>query len=118
MENILDVARLFSSGRFDRVANRLADEVEFHIYEDNKHLIGKAQVLSFCQGIADYFASIDTEFKESGHLVSTDKVAIYGYGEFRRKGDLVNAVNSCDVYEFNPDGLILKIHSYCKSNQQ
>jgi hypothetical protein len=117
MENILEVAKLFSDGKFEQVAGRLADDVEFHIYEDKKHLIGKTEVLDFCKGIADYFASVDTTFREDGHLVSADKVVIYGYGEFRRDGELVNAVHSCDVYEFNPEGMILKIHSYCNSGQ-
>ncbi|MEJ2880940.1 nuclear transport factor 2 family protein [Pedobacter sp. GR22-6] len=118
MENLLAVARLFSGGKFDEVSDRLAHEVEFHIYEDQKHLIGKAQVLEFCKGIADYFSTIDTDFRESGSLVGEGKVVIYGYGEFKKDGQLVNAVHSCDVYEFNDDGMIAKIHSYCNSGQQ
>jgi hypothetical protein len=117
MKKILEVARLFSEGKFDQTADWLADEVEFHIYEDKKHLIGKAQVLEFCEGISEYFASVETDFKESGHLFGEEKVAIYGYGEFRKAGELVNAVHSCDVYEFNSEGMVLKIHSYCNSGQ-
>lgn len=117
MKNLLAVARLFSGGKFDEVSNRLAEKVEFHIYEDKKHLIGKPQVLEFCKGIADYFSSIETDFRESGSLVAERKVVIYGYVEFKRAGKLVNAVHSCDVYEFNDQGLIEKIHSYCNSRQ-
>jgi len=117
MENRLEIARLFSGGRFDQVADSLSDAVEFHIYEDHKHLIGKAEVLGFCKGIAEYFASIETDFKESGTVVCNDKVVIYGYGEFKRNGELVNAVHSCDVYEFNSDGMIFQIHAYCNSRQ-
>ncbi|MEJ2880461.1 nuclear transport factor 2 family protein [Pedobacter sp. GR22-6] len=118
MENLLGVARLFSGGKFAEVADRLADEVEFHIYEDRKHLIGKAQVMEFCKGIADYFSSIETDFREGGSLVAEGKVVIYGYGEFKRDGELVNAVHSCDVYEFDAMGRIRTIHSYCNSGQQ
>jgi hypothetical protein len=49
-EKDIEVARLFSEGKFDQTADWLADEVEFHIYEDKKHLIGKAEVLEFCEG--------------------------------------------------------------------
>jgi hypothetical protein len=115
MEDKLSVARLFSVGKFDQVATRLADDVEFHIYEDDKHLIGKAQVMVFCDDIGKYFASVETDFRELGHLVDESKVVIYGYGEFRRDGELISAVHSCDVYEFNSQASIAKIHSYCNS---
>ncbi|TCD01405.1 hypothetical protein [Pedobacter psychroterrae] len=115
MENRLAIARLFSGGKFGQVADRLADEVEFHIYEDHKHLIGKAQVLEFCNGIAEYFASVETDFKERGSVASESKVVIYGYGAFKRNGELVNAVHSCDVYEFDGEDMIIQIHSYCNS---
>ena len=88
MVNLLETARLFSGGKFDEAANRLSDEVEFNIYEDKKHLTGKIAVLEFCKGISEYFATIETN------------------------------LNSCDVYEFNASGLIVKIHSYCNSKQQ
>ena len=118
MENLLAIARLFSGGQFDDVANRLSEKVKFHIYEDKKHLVGKPQVVEFCKGIADYFSSIETDFRETGSLIAKNKVAIYGYGEFKKEGKLVNAVHSCDVYEFNDQGMIEKIHSYCNSIQQ
>lgn len=101
MENLLVVARLFSGGKFDEAAGHLSEDVEFYIYKDKKHLIGKAQVMKFCKGIADYVDSVDTHFIEIGQMVSDDKVVIYGYGEFKRGEQLVNAVHSCDVYEFN-----------------
>lgn len=53
MGSTLHIARLFSAGKFDLAAPYLAETVAFHIYEDDKHLIGKMQVLEFCSGIAD-----------------------------------------------------------------
>lgn len=117
MESILQIARLFSAGKFDLAAPHLSETVAFHIYEDDTHLTNKTQVLEFCSGIADYFASVQTNFQESGHLVSGDKVVIYGFGEFRRDGELINLVNSCDVYEFNAQGMVDQIHSYCNSKK-
>jgi len=84
MTNTLDIARQFSAGKFEQVADQLSEEVTFHIYEDKKHLTGKTEVLEFCKGIADYLASVDTDFQESGNLVSDEKVAIYGYGELEK----------------------------------
>jgi len=117
MESMLQIARWFSSGKFDLAAPHLSENVVFHIYEDDRHLTGKAQVLEFCRGIADYFASVETNFQENGYLVSADKVVIYGFGEFRREGELISLVNSCDVYEFNAQGVVDQIHSYCNSNK-
>ncbi|MEJ7559004.1 MAG: nuclear transport factor 2 family protein [Pedobacter sp.] len=118
MDTKLEIGRFFSNGNFDQAAQHLNDDVEFHVYEDDKHLIGKAQVMEFCDEIAKYFLSVETNFLENGYLVSDDKVIIYGYAEFKRGGKLVNAVNSCDVYEFNAAGLIQRIHSYCNSLKQ
>ncbi|WP_256007464.1 nuclear transport factor 2 family protein [Pedobacter deserti] len=114
----LEVARLFSSGAFDQVAGRLAENVEFHIYEDDKHLLGKDDVMEFCHQIAAYFSSVDTDFREHGFLEAGNKVVVYGYATFKRDGRLVNSVNSCDVYEFNSDGFAEKIHSYCNSKPE
>ncbi|PST83165.1 hypothetical protein C7T94_11230 [Pedobacter yulinensis] len=114
----LNTARLFSSGHFADVADRLADDVEFHIFEDGKHFVGKPEVQEFCSGIEAYFASVETNFREHGHLMSENRVAIYGYATFSRDGKLLNAVNSCDVYEFDDQGLIKTIYSYCNGQQQ
>jgi hypothetical protein len=118
MNSQLEIASLFSSGKFDRVAGQLSDEVGFHIYEDDKHLIGKPAVLEFCKGISGYFASIETDFRESGHVAQDGKVVIYGYGEFKKDGVLLNAVHSCDVYEFDSLGRLVKIQAYCNSQKK
>lgn len=118
MKSILDISRLFSAGKFDQTVQQLSDNIEFHIYDDQKHLTGKTQVLEFCRNIAEYFASVETDFREHGHLVDGNKVVIYGYGEFKRNGQLINAVNSCDVYEFSTEGMLEKICSYCNAQQK
>ncbi|RZK41810.1 MAG: hypothetical protein EOO90_09705 [Pedobacter sp.] len=117
MKGFLEIARLFSAGEFNKVTDHLSEKVEFHIYEDNKHFIGKDEVLNFCNGITEYFASIDTDFRESGTVVDQHRVVIFGYAEFKRDGVLVNSVNSCDIYEFNGERKIEKIYSYCNSKK-
>jgi hypothetical protein len=118
MENLIDVAKLFSGGMFDQVANQLSENVEFHIYEENMRLIGKAQVQKFCKGISKYFQTVETDFRETGSLATSDRVVIYGYAEFRKEGILLSSVNSCDVYEFDSEGNIAKIRSYCNSKSK
>lgn len=118
MKSLIDIARQFSSGEFDGIEKHLAPEVEFHIFEDDTHLIGKDQVLEFCGKIASYFASIETDFRVSGEVSDGQRVVIYGLGYFKRNGLLLNVVNSCDVYEFKPDGQVLRINSYCNSHKR
>lgn len=117
MRSNLEIAQLFSMGKFNQVTDRLSDNVEFHIYEDDQHLKGKENVLDFCKDIAAYFASMETDFQESGYLVDRSKVVIYGSGTFQRDGKLISMVHSCDVYEFDDSGMIQNIKSYCNSRK-
>ncbi|WP_143822171.1 nuclear transport factor 2-like protein [Mucilaginibacter pedocola] len=111
------VAELFSGGKFSEVEHRLAENVEWNIYEEKMRLQGKADVVKFCGSIAEYFRSVTTKFETFGIVADTARVAIYGKAEFIREGVTVNTVNSCDVYEFDDKGNILKIHSYCNSDR-
>jgi hypothetical protein len=115
MNDLVEIARSFSGGKFEEVADKLADSVEWNIYEDSRHLLGKEQVLIFCRQVAAYFASVTTNFEEYGSLADHSKVTIYGHAEFIREGKIVNEVNSSDSYEFNREGKIQKIYSYCNS---
>lgn len=118
MKSLIDIARQFSSGEFAGIEKHLAPEVEFHIHEDDTHLIGKDQVIQFCRKIASYFATIETDFQINGIVAAEERVVVYGIGYFKREGVLLNVVNSCDVYEFNPDVQILRINSYCNSQSR
>ncbi|WP_295121022.1 hypothetical protein [uncultured Chitinophaga sp.] len=111
------IARLFSAGKFEEAAPYLADSVEWFIYEEDKHFSGQTQVMAFAREIASYFASITTDFREYGLMEQDGKVAVYGYGKFIRDGEVVNEVNSCDVYEFD-GGMVVRVHSYCNSKKK
>ena len=115
MNTFMETARLFSGGQFEQVAGQLADNMEWSIFEDSRHLQGKEQVLSFCRQVAAYFESVTTNFTEYGSLSDGNKVAIYGHAEFIRDGKTVNEINSADFYEFNTEGKIQKIYSYCNT---
>ncbi|GGH20890.1 nuclear transport factor 2 family protein [Mucilaginibacter phyllosphaerae] len=115
MKTNTQVVQLFSGGKFDEVEDYLAENVEWIIYEENMTINGKTEVLKFCRSVAEYFKTLATKFETFGLVADGDKVAIYGRAEFIREEKTVNVVHSCDVYEFDADGKIFKIYSYCNS---
>lgn len=112
-----EIALLFSEGQFDKTAQFLAETVTWHIYEEKQVLQGKEAVLDFAAQIAAYFRSVTTAFETSGCIADANTVAVYGKARFLRNKKLINSVNSCDIYEFDPTGKVLHIHSYCNSNR-
>jgi hypothetical protein len=114
----LELARLFSEGKFDEVETYLSEDIVWNIYEEKKVLSGKKPVMEFTRKVAEYFKSINTKFETFGILEDGDKVAIYGRAEFIRGSKTINIVYSCDIYKFDERGYIQKVHSYCNSNKQ
>ena len=115
MKSNKEVAQLFSGGKFDEVADYISETVEWNIYEEKMSITGKSEVLKFCSSVAEYFKSVTTKFEMFGIVADGDRVAIYGKAEFIRESKTVNIVHSCDVYEFDSNGKIQKIYSYCNS---
>jgi hypothetical protein len=113
--NNTEIATLFSGGRFDEAAGHIAETIEWHIYEEKMHIVGKKDVLKFCESVSKYFRSLTTKFETYGMVSDSAKVAIYGAAEFIRDGQTINTVHSCDIYEFNGEGKIIRIYSYCNS---
>ena len=117
MKPITEIASSFSGGKFEEVADYIADDVEWNIYEEKMVVSGKSEVLKFCRSVAEYFKSVTTKFEMYGMVADDSKVSIYGRAEFIREGETVNIVHSCDVYEFDGEWKMLKIYSYCNSKQ-
>ena len=115
MKDHKEIAQLFSGGKFEEAANYIAETVEWNIYEEKTAINGKNDVLKFCRSIAEYFKSVNTKFEMYGIIAEENNVAIYGRAEFIRELKTINIVHSCDVYEFDAEGKILKIYSYCNS---
>lgn len=113
----IEVAKLFSGGDFEKVESNLSENIEWNIYEDFQKLEGKKSVIEFSKNVAQYFQSVTTKFEVFGIIEEDDKIAIYGQAEFIREGKTVNKVNSCDLYEFDQNEKIIKVHSYCNSNK-
>lgn len=112
-----EIAESLSAGNYEKVADKLADGIEWNMYEESDIIKGKPAFIEFSERIATYFRSITTKFKMDGIIEGENKIAIYGRAEFIRDGKTVNSVNSCDVYEFDADGKVSKVHSYCNSKK-
>jgi putative acetyltransferase len=108
----LEIAEAFSSGKFEHTYNRLADNIEWTVFGE-KVLQGKEQVLAECEEVKEYFNSITTDFTNYNSIGKDNRIAINGHALFIREGKTVAEVNACDVYEFDEEGLITSIKSYC-----
>mgnify|MGYP000928131597 CR=1 FL=1 len=110
--NIKEIAVAFSNGKFESVYPDLSENIIWNIAGE-RILSGKAEVIEYCNGVAEYFKSVTTNFTTYNVIVSEDRVSINGGAEFIREGKIISAVESCDVYEFDNNGKLLKVTSYC-----
>lgn len=107
-----EIAKLFSTGQFEVIYGFLANDVEWLVLGETR-LIGKQDVVAHCKQVGSYFESVTTDFRILNVIADGDKIAINGTAEFLRDNKRVSYVSACDLYEFNPDGQIEKITSYC-----
>lgn len=112
-----DIAIAFSNGRFEENYKHLADEIEWNIFGENL-LKGKKSVIDHCEQVSQYFQSVNTDFITYHVIENSAVVAINGIAEFKREEKKIAIVNSCDIYEFNSDGQIQNIKSYCITDKQ
>ncbi len=112
-----EIAEFLSTGEYEKVTDKIADNIEWNMYEESDSIKGKQAFIEFAENVAAYFRSVTTKFEMDGVIEDENKIAIYGRAEFIRDGKTVNKVNSCDVYEFDADGRVSKVHSYCNSNK-
>lgn len=108
----LEIAEAFSSGKFEQTYNRLAENIEWTVFGE-KVMQGKDQVIAECDEVKEYFNSITTDFTNYNSIGNGNRIAINGHALFIRDGKTVAEVNACDVYEFDENGLITSIKSYC-----
>lgn len=102
----------FSNGMFDAVFPFLHTNVVWNLFDQGK-VIGKENVIDECKRIAEYFQSVDTDFQTIHIIEENNLVAINGVGIFSRNRNLLSEVNSCDMYDFDENNLIVSISSYC-----
>jgi len=105
------ISEEFSKGNFEFAYKYLAQDIQWSIVGDEL-LIGKDQVIEFCNKTAEYFKEVTTEFRTSNIIVDSNLVAINGTAVFIKKENKRTEVSSCDVYRFE-GGKLKEITSYC-----
>lgn len=108
---IKEIAIAFSGGQFETTYPHISDDVKWNIVGD-KILIGKTDVMKFCDQTAKYFSEVTTKFNMSNLVLGDNCVAIDGTAEFINKDNKITFVSSCDIYRFD-DGKLKQINSYC-----
>ena len=107
-----EIALAFSNGEFEKTVEYIADEAAWEVVEENT-FVGKDAIIENCNKVAAYFKSVTTDFKTLNIIAQDHKVVINGTAEFSRNGQRVSFVSACDLYEFNENGQIQRITSYC-----
>ncbi len=107
-----DIALAFSNGHFEQAYPYLADDVCWSV-KGEESFQGKEAVVEQSQKIAAYFASVSTDFQTDKVLESGSTVVVAGTAEFFREGKSINFTSACDVYEFDGQGRVVGIDSYC-----
>ena len=106
------LAELFSNGEFNKTMDVISEEIVWNVVGE-RTFEGKKAVKQNCEQTAEYFKSVQTDFKTDKIIESDNKVIVIGTAEFKRDGKRVNFISACDVYEFNEKNEIEKISSYC-----
>lgn len=107
-----EIAKAFSIGDFEKTYAFIAENAAWTVVEE-KTWIGKQAIMNHCQQVGSYFKSVTTNFTTLNIILEGNKVAINGTAEFLRDNVRLSFVYACDIYEFNSDGLIQNITSYC-----
>ena len=110
------IAEEFSLGSFESTFPHLSEDIEWNIVGENT-FSGKSEVISNCKRTAEYFSSVDTKFVTEEIISVKNKVVIIGSAEFLKNGERISFVKASDYYEFDNEGKILKISSYCISEK-
>lgn len=104
-----DIARAFSSHRFEQTFEHLAPEVTWRLVGEAT-LRGRDAVVAACRSTASENADTTTSWLRFVSAGSDDVVAVDAIGRYESEAG-VAAVSSCDVYEF-AGGMIRAITSY------
>lgn len=109
-----NIAQAFSLGRFTSTYNYLAEDIQWEVVGE-RFVAGKKEVMENCEKTTQYFNSVDTDFKTLNCIEDNEQrtVVIIGTAEFSKNGQHLSFISACDVYQFNEDGLLHRITSYC-----
>lgn len=107
-----ELAQAFSLGEFDKTSPFIADNAVWTIVEENT-FIGKSAIINNCDHVSNYFKTVETEFKTLNVIEDKNKVVVNGTAAFMIDKQCISFVSACDIYEFDEQGSIEKIMSYC-----
>ncbi len=110
--NTIELARLFSIGKFEPVYDFIAPDAVWTIIGE-KQLSGKDAIMAHCQQVSDYFRTVTTNFITDMVIAQDERVVVSGTAEFSRAGQRLSFISACDVYEFTSEGQLKSITSYC-----
>lgn len=109
---IATIATAFSNGEFEKTYPFISDNAVWTVIEENS-FTGKHAIIENCEQVSRYFKSVTTRFNMLNVIADGNKIAINGTAEFLKDNKRVAYVSACDVYEFNQQGQIEIIQSYC-----
>lgn len=107
-----EIAHQFSHGEFNSVIGFISENAVWTVVGENL-FDGREAIINNCDQVAAYFQSVETKFTTQHVIAEEDKVMVSGTAEFIRDRKTVSFVSACDLYEFNQEGQIEKITSYC-----
>ncbi len=110
--NTKEKAIAFSLGEFDKVIESFADGIVWEVVGESLFR-GREEVMNNCNIVKSYFESVETSFSVENVLKEGNMVVVIGRGEFFRENTLLSSVEASDYYEFDEEGRLLKVKSYC-----
>ena len=113
---IATIAEHFSTGRFQDVYDLISNDAVWTVVGENEFK-GKEAIVRNCEKVGAYFESVTTKFTVERIIASENSVVVCGTAEFIRNRKTVSFISACDVYEFDINGKIFTIKSYCISQK-
>jgi limonene-1,2-epoxide hydrolase len=104
-----EISQQFSSGNFPFCYAYFADDIIWTIV-GNKAVIGKEQVVAFCDKMMEEIAS--STLNNTNIIAAENNIAIEGYCDYTDADNKACQIIYCDVYKF-ADDKISSITSYC-----
>jgi limonene-1,2-epoxide hydrolase len=104
-----EISQQFSSGNFPFCYAYFSDDITWTIVGNNA-VIGKKQVISFCNKMMEEMAS--STLNNTNIIAAENNIAIEGYCNYTDADNKACKVTYCDVYKFLNDKII-SITSYC-----
>lgn len=112
-KNNIAVARAFTSGNCAPAEQFLHKAISWKIFREAEHIQGKNQVMAYCSDTSGYFQSMNSHFTEDGMVQDGDSITIYGQARYIRNAETIVSLNSCEIYQFDKQGFLTHIRSYC-----